>query len=124
VGRLQIAEKWLSQPFKARAGSWLYPRLEDRAIVLAAMGRPSLEGDVVTRRWLGVVSSMLAYRDPRDAQVDHLEEWFERLSRLGIGARLAIPKLEELRKHPNPWVRMWAREALEKIAPAYRGNSK
>jgi hypothetical protein len=84
-------------------------------MVLAAMGRTSVEGDVVTRQRLSRLNSMLAFPDPRDEEVAHLEGWFEAFSRLGVGGRLAIPRLEEFRMHPNPWVRMWAREALEKI---------
>jgi HEAT repeat protein len=112
---LQIAEKWLDRPFRARTGERIYRRLEDRALVLAAMGRTGLEGDIVTRHRLEVFNSMLAFSDPRDEQVDSLEEWFETFARLGVGARLAVPRLNEFRKHPDPWVRMWAAEALEKI---------
>lgn len=57
-------------------------------------------------------------RDPRDDPVDVLEGWFEMLGRLGTAGRAAIPRLEACRTHPNPWVRMWAAEAIEKIVPA------
>ncbi len=44
-------------------------------------------------------------------------EWFEDL---GVGARLAIPTLTELRKRDSPWVRMWATDALRRITTADR----
>jgi hypothetical protein len=46
---------------------------------------------------------------------EYLEEWFETLGRFGVAGRLAIPRLSEFRNHPNPWVRMWAGEALTRI---------
>jgi len=46
-------------------------------------------------------------------------EWFERLGRFGVGGRLAIPRLREFQKHPDPWVRMWASEALMRIMPKH-----
>jgi len=115
---VQIAEKWLARPFNVRPGTSTLWKLENRALVLAAMGPTSVEGDVVTRYRLAGMNAVLAFPDPRDADVDHLEDWFKSLSRLGVGARLAIPRLQDFRKHANPWVRMWAREALEKIVGA------
>ena len=51
-------------------------------------------------------------------RVEYLGEWFELIGRLGTGARLAIPRLNEFRQnHPNPWVRIWAAEALQRIVP-------
>ena len=62
---------------------------------------------------------MIANSDPRDENgIEYLEGWLERLGDFGTAARLAIPRLNEFRKHPNPWVRMWAAEALERIVKA------
>jgi hypothetical protein len=47
-----------------------------------------------------------------------IEENLEAIGELGVGARLAIPRLEELCKHRNAWVRLWAIEALRKVRPA------
>jgi hypothetical protein len=110
-----FAETWLKKPFSTDPGWRIDRRLEHRALVLAAMGRTSVEGDAVTRYLLGRLHSMLAFSDPRDSEFDHLEGWFETIARLGVGARLAIPRLKELRTHLNPWVRMWAGEALAQI---------
>ena len=60
----------------------------------------------------------LAFPDPRDDGLfDYLEDWIDAFGRLGIAARLAIPRLTKFLKHLNPWVRMWATEALKKIKP-------
>jgi HEAT repeat protein len=91
--------------------------LKDRSSVLGAMGRTSVEGDCLTRRYLVPIIRMAASFAPDDFfSFDFLEEWFEVLGRLGVGARLAIPRLREFRDHHNPWVRMWATEALKKIS--------
>ena len=120
----QVAESWLNKPFSARPGEWIYRRLANRAMVLAAMGRTSLEGDIATRFYLESLESMELSGTPLDDDVDYLEEWIERFGRLGVGARLAVPRLKELGQRANPWVRMWAREALEKIELAKRGNGQ
>jgi HEAT repeat protein len=116
----QIAQAWLNKRFRSGPGVSIHRQLERRALVLAAMGRSSLEGDVITRFRLNGMNSILAYPDPREAQVDikYLESWMETFGALGVAARLAIPRLQELRKHANPWVRMWAKEALERIQPS------
>jgi len=58
---------------------------------------------------------MLDNRDPRDDPVTVLEGWLAMLGRLGRAGHVAVPRLNAWRNHPNPWVRMWVRETLEKI---------
>jgi hypothetical protein len=87
-------------------------------MVLGAMGRTSLETDWLTRHYLEQIDGMIANSNPMDETgVEYLESWLERLGDFGTAARLAIPRLNEFRKHPHPWVRMWAAEALERIVP-------
>jgi HEAT repeat protein len=119
-----IAERWLEKPLNERM-YWRIPgeQLVARARVLGAMGRTSAEGECLTRYYLERIDRMIADSDPRqDSLIDYLEEWFELLGRLGPGARLAIPRLNEFRNHPNPWIRMYAAEALEQIvkAPSFK----
>jgi hypothetical protein len=45
------------------------------------------------------------------------EDYFIILGQYGVGAMTAVPRLKELRQHSNPWIRLWAGEALERIAP-------
>jgi len=109
----EIAEGWLAKQVPGSS-------LEDRVMVLGVMGRTSLEADRLTRRYLEQLDPMLASRDARDGPNEMLEEWFEMLGRLGRAGRLAVPRSNEYRKHPDPWVRMWATEALERIMPPIR----
>ena len=54
----------------------------------------------------------LAFPDPRDGDsFDYLEEWIDAFGHLGIAARLAIPRLTEFLKHPDPWVHVGSRGA-------------
>jgi HEAT repeat protein len=117
-----LAERWLERS----RSDWLggeadVPNrhaLEGRALVLGIMGRTSVEGDWLTRRDLERLDLMFAHPDPRRGDMPMpVGDWFEHLSRFGVGGRLAIPRLNEFRKHPNPWVRMWASEALTRIVP-------
>jgi HEAT repeat protein len=113
-----VAERWLENPDIPFGTMAPERRLERRVIVLGAMGRATFEGDWLTRRFLERLDSSIGHLDPRDGdESDYLEEWLERLSRLGPSARLAVPRLQEFRKHPNPWIRMWASEALIRIVP-------
>jgi HEAT repeat protein len=109
----ELAEKWLEKP----PGDWFGPdEVEGRALVLGVMGRTSVEGDCLTRSDLKRLDWMFAEADPRDWDPPmHVGEWFEDLGRFGVGGRLAIPRLNDFRKHSNPWVRMWATEALRRI---------
>ncbi len=114
----EIAERWIEQtmmdPILARDPQ----ALKERALVLGAMSRSSVEGDCLTRRYLQRIDRMVVHFPPDNySSFDFLEEWFEVLGRLGIGARLAVPRLNEFRNHANPWVRMWAAEALRQISP-------
>jgi hypothetical protein len=120
-----IAVKWLNASSGNRFG---WPRylsfqqtpngLEGPALILGAMGRTSVEGDCLTRRTLERLDRIFAQTDLRNGELPmFVGEWFEYLGRFGAGGRLAIPRLDEYRKHPNPWVRMWAGEALTQILP-------
>jgi HEAT repeat protein len=120
-----IAEKWLDRPLIGSEQGSVLIEIEPRAQVLGALGRSSIEADVVTRRCLDHIAMVLfETSDPRTSAVDRLEWIFDRMARLGVGARLAIPRLNELRNYPNPWVRMWANEALAKIKPGARANGQ
>ncbi len=114
-----IAEKWLEKPVIYEAQRGIGLGTEGRAMVLGAMGRTSLETDWMTRRYLKRIDWMIALFDPRDEFDDEVtEEWFETIGSFGTAARLAIPRLNAFREHPNPWIRLWAKEALERIAEA------
>lgn len=112
----QIAEKWLEQSTGLRGNWHVRPFLQvkagevrDRALVIGAMGRASVEGDCLTRQGLERlhwIFDLAGSRRP-DSRED-FGEWFEDL---GLGGRLAVPALTELCKHGDPWVRMWATEA-------------
>jgi len=115
-----LAERWLEQRAIVRVGRAreMEFALEGRAMVLGAMGRTSVESDWLTRRWLESMDAMIAFGHPIDGDpADDQESWFEKIGRFGVAGRLAIPRLNEFRKYPNPWVRMWAAEALERIVP-------
>jgi len=109
----ELAERWLAKPVVGPGWAWDRRRVN----VLGAMGRSSFEADWVTRRYLELLDSLIAEIDPRDRRLERLEGWFEMLGRFGTAGRLAIPRLNEFRKHPDPWVRMWASEALAQIVP-------
>ncbi len=114
----ELAERWLDNPAVDRSGMAVERLLERRVIVFGAMGRANFEGDWMTRYWLGRLESAFANRDPRRADgTEYLEKWIETFGRFGPAGRLAVPRLNEFREHPNPWVRMWATEALSRIVP-------
>ena len=115
----QLAEGWLEKPVETSQARSLVLELEARAMVLGAMGRTSFESDWVTR-------SLLARLDLELAQptllletepLEYCEAWFEEIGRLRVAGRLAIPRLKVMGDSPSPIVRMWAAEALERIAP-------
>jgi HEAT repeat protein len=125
-----FAEKRLEKPWVAHGDESPTPPftrftvylVEDRAVVLGAMGRTSVEGDCLTRHNLKRLDHIFEPNElmPGELPIDAglgTESWFEDLGRLGVGGRLAIPRLIEFRKHPNPFVRMWASEALAQILP-------
>jgi hypothetical protein len=101
-----------------RLGWQLQQIVEGRALVLSVMGETSVEADYLTRIDLQRLDSVFARAGHEaDDPPMHVGEWFERLARFGVGGRLAVPRLREFQKHPSPWVRMWATEALARIAP-------
>jgi HEAT repeat protein len=89
----------------------------DRAVVFGAMGQSSVEGDYLTRLFLEQIDTIIANTYPiGDYGIADLERWFETIGHLGASGRLAVPRLNDFRKnHRNPWVRLWAAEALERI---------
>ena len=115
----ELAEQWLQKPMSNRFSPGMTRLLEGRAMVLGTMGRPSVEADSLTRYYLERIDEIIANTDPSsDYQFEGLEGWIEKVGQLGIGAKSAFPRLNDLRKnHSHPWVRMWAAEALERITP-------
>ena len=81
------------------------------------MGRTSFECDWVTRARLESLDYAAHARHPRTETRSSIASGGSRIGRLGTAARLAIPRLKELRNYPSPFVRMWAAEALERIVP-------
>jgi HEAT repeat protein len=114
-----LAEKWVQSPRDpSELDSLSY--LGRREIVLGAMGRTSLEADILTKRRLKWLQYNLA-ADSEEGDWEpptYIEQNLEAIGRLGAGARLAIPRLEDLSRHRNAWVRLWASETLEKVRPA------
>jgi len=114
----ELAEKWLANPTgdNLRPG-WVWS-FQTQAMVLGAMGRTSFETDWLTSRYLERLDLILSDSNLINGDRPmYLEEWFELISRFGTAARLAVPRLIELRNHSDPWVRMWADEAVAVIAP-------
>jgi HEAT repeat protein len=116
---LQEAERWLLEEspdcWKDRR---LLAELEGRAMVLGATGRTSFESDWVTRRHLEQLDFMVSHGPPLETEpLESFEWWFEGIGRLGVAGRLGIPRLKEASNSPSPFVRMWAAEALGRIAP-------
>ncbi len=111
----EIAESWLKDSVGVGAGEY-------RAMVLGAMGQVSFETDCLTRHTLRHIDWMPGCDDPRDENwIGFLEGWLEGIGAFRSAGRLAIPRLEDIRKHHrNPWVRMWATEALEQITTALK----
>ena len=99
--------------------------VEGRALVLGVMGRTSVEADNLIRSDLRRLDSIFAdaYPPHWEPLPMHVAEWFERLGRFGVGGRLAIPQLREFQKHSDPFVRMWATEALTRVSPKAMSTS-
>jgi hypothetical protein len=120
----ELAEKWLDTPLKGRVTPRMRQSVQARALLMGVMGRTSVEADDLIRADLERLDAMFA---PADHEADDppmpVGYWFERLGRFGVGGRLAIPRLREFEKHPSPWVRMWATEALERITPRAKSPS-
>ncbi|MGC8643432.1 MAG: HEAT repeat domain-containing protein, partial [Isosphaeraceae bacterium] len=102
----EIARKWLESSKNIRS----------RARVLGALGESSFEGDYQTANYMKIIAQWLDSPENRDTDSIYLEDWFLELGRLGWGAHKAIPWLRRALDHPNPWVRLWAREALARIS--------
>jgi hypothetical protein len=101
-----------------REGRYVERELEDRAIVPGALGRTSPQTDWWTSIRVKHLDTALADEDLHHTDPDiNVEEWFEPLAEFGVAARSAVPRLNELRQRPSPWVRMWASEAVERIVP-------
>lgn len=116
------AERWLRTPVRlAYFTHWaVLHELEGRALVLGALGRTGLEGDRLTHLYLEHLGSVFADPDPRYESPVVARGWFASLGRLGPAGRAAVPRLTEFSQHPDPWVRLWAKDALERINPPPR----
>jgi HEAT repeat protein len=89
--------------------------LRSRSRVLGALGLSSLEGDFWTKEYLAIIDRMVESREVGESAPIFLEDWFLALGDLGRGGRLAIFPLKRMATHRNPWVRLWAAEALGRI---------
>jgi HEAT repeat protein len=118
----KIADRWLEKQAEIdRVEQGAFVGLASRAVVLGALGRTVVETDCQTRRYLMQLESQLDRFEPADwGSTSFTQTWFSIIAQLGPAARIAIPRLTELRAHhPSPFVRLWAREVLDKItAPA------
>jgi len=111
----ELAKKRLESPIVGQVGWQMWDELEGRALLLGTMDQTSVEADAAIRSQLENVNDTLEAAEIEG--FDRFPEWMiEQLARFGAGSRLAIPRLEELRRHPYPWIRMWAGEALARIA--------
>jgi hypothetical protein len=112
-----LAETWINRPPDGQLGPRAQALVEGRAMGLGAMGRTSVEADWLIRSDLRRLESMFADDDPlhREVLPMHIGEWFEKLGRFGVGGHLAIPWLREFQNHSDPWIRMWATEAIARI---------
>ncbi len=103
----------------------------DRAMVLGALGRTSVETDWLARHILDGIDFELARYDSAIGYVPaaregnpsvNIEYWFETLGRYGPAARAALPRLKKYLDHPSPFIRLWASEAISKISTPDRGS--
>jgi HEAT repeat protein len=105
----ELVEKYVTQ----------FPSAQSRALVLGAMGKTCLEADVRTRDQLEILNFNLSGSESGNRFGDYrqpvIEDWIELIGRSGAGARLAIPRLKELSKDRNPWIRQSAADALARI---------
>jgi HEAT repeat protein len=106
----KLAEKWVETPDISQR----------QAYVLGAMGRTSVEADALTRIWLERLDRALAGVESEADDTLYVEGYFEILGQFGTAGRLAIPRLNELGKHRNSWIRQWAEETLARIRPPAR----
>ena len=112
-----LDESWLEN-FGAPAYLGLDSPLKARALLLGVLGRTSLETDWLTGRYLERMDSMFGSIDPREEEsIEYIEDWLETLGSFGSAGRLAIPRMKELSKHANPWVRMWLRRPYRRLLP-------
>jgi HEAT repeat protein len=114
-----LAEAWINRPAEVGLGHMGRSLVMARALVLGNLGRTSAEADHLIRSDLFRLNAMFADDYPPEAEPPRTstDEWFERFGRFGIGGRLALPRLREFQKDPDPWVRMWATEAIARITP-------
>jgi hypothetical protein len=87
--------------------------------ILGALGRSSVESDQLLRNTLKSMEVIFPETgDPRDeGPPEYLESWIESLGTYGAAGREAIPRLNAYRVHRDPWIRLWATEALRQITP-------
>lgn len=121
VPAAMIALAQLAPDGKNLAETWTASTTDPdgRAQVLGALGKTSFEADVLTRDSMEVLNGNIAAAEADAGDESRFAYGFlQRIGRLGVGARLAIPRLSELQSHRNPWLRQQARETLAKIVPA------
>jgi HEAT repeat protein len=104
-----------------QADAWITASMnpEFRARLLGATGRTSFEADAIIRLDLERLEESLAADETECSghELEYLGWRFDRLGLFGVGGRVAIPRLEELGTHRNPWIRLFSVEALRRIKP-------
>jgi HEAT repeat protein len=113
-----VAENWLNKSVGDRVDRNTPCDVESRAMVLGALGRSRFDADMFVYERLARRDSFFKHIGPLQADpISSLEEFLEFVGSLGPAARAAIPRVNEFLKHSNPWVRMWAVDALARIDP-------
>src|SRR3954451_16017331 len=80
---------------------------------LGAMSRPKLEADVLIRNDLELSDRTIDGADREGCGLFPEWEWvIIRLGLYGVGGRLAVTRLNGLRRHGNSSIRQWPGEAL------------
>ncbi|WP_422931757.1 HEAT repeat domain-containing protein [Singulisphaera sp. PoT] len=111
----ELAERWLANPEDDWTSDPIEDVLERRARLLGALGRRSFESDRLVQNSLKNLDKILRTYPFGYDPFDGLEWWFEEIGSLGAAGRLALPRLDELRRHPSLGVRTWAKEAHDRI---------
>lgn len=85
--------------------------------LMGAMGRTNFEADSITRRSLEILNLVVSTVKYEGDDTRNVEGYFEAIADYGVAGRAAIARMNELRRHRNPWIRLWARETLGRIDP-------
>jgi HEAT repeat protein len=123
---LDRLEQWLARPQRSISNFHYVESLRYKARILGALGRSSLETDGVVRETLQWLDSMLIASTDLTGEFlpEYFESCIEALGTYGAAGREAIPRLNEYRVHRNPWIRLWATEALRQITPIAPSKAK